>query len=97
MNKNLYSVIGLMSGTSCDGLDIAHCIFSKIKNEWQYELINFESVNYSKQMRKKLIQCSKLDSLSLKKLDNELGEFFSNMMDLLWSRSFLHKYITRCC
>ena len=80
MNKKSYSVIGLMSGTSCDGLDIAHCIFSKVENEWQYELINFESVNYSKQMRKKLIQCSKLDSLSLKKLDNELGEFFSNSL-----------------
>ena len=78
MNKKSYSVIGLMSGTSCDGLDIAHCVFSKAENEWQYEILNVKSIDYSKKMRNKLIQCSKLDSLSLKKLDNKLGEFFSN-------------------
>ena len=33
-----YNVIGLMSGTSCDGLDIANCIFWKDKRKWCYEI-----------------------------------------------------------
>ena len=80
MNKNSYSVIGLMSGTSCDGLDLAHCVFSKVKNQWDYKLINFESIDYPKKLRKKLIESSKANSLSLKILDNELGSFFSNRL-----------------
>ena len=33
-----YNVIGLMSGTSCDGLDIANCIFWQDKRKWCYEI-----------------------------------------------------------
>ena len=80
MNMGTYSVIGLMSGTSCDGIDLAHCHFWEEKNEWRYKLINAESIGYSQKLKNKLISCSKTDSLSLKILDNELGEFFSKCL-----------------
>ena len=38
MKNRKYNVIGVMSGTSCDGLDIAHCLFYKKK--WNYKLID---------------------------------------------------------
>jgi len=80
MNNKTYSVIGLMSGTSCDGIDLAHCHFLKEKNEWRYKMVNAESISYSKELRDKLISCGKTSSLNLKKLDNELGEFFSESL-----------------
>ena len=80
MNKRTYSVIGLMSGTSCDGIDLAHCHFLEEKNEWRYKIVNTETINYSKKLRNKLISCGKTNSLTLKKLDNELGKIFSESL-----------------
>ena len=77
MNKRTYSVIGLMSGTSCDGIDLAHCHFLEEKNEWRYKIVNTKTISYSKKLRNKLISCGKTNSLTLKKLDNELGKIFS--------------------
>ena len=40
MNVKKYNVIGIMSGTSCDGLDIALTSFWYSKNKWNYNLIS---------------------------------------------------------
>ena len=45
MNKE-YHIIGLMSGTSLDGLDIVKCTFKKEEN-WSFQLENFETIKYS--------------------------------------------------
>jgi anhydro-N-acetylmuramic acid kinase len=46
-NQN-YNVIGLMSGTSLDGVDLAHVKFSK-KDDWTYEILETETISYSKE------------------------------------------------
>jgi len=46
MLKENYNVIGVMSGTSLDGVDLAHIHFS-IKNEkWSFEIIESETIGY---------------------------------------------------
>ena len=67
-----------MSGTSCDGLDIAHCLFYKKNNDWIFELINCIDIPYPKKIKNRLLNCSHLDGLSLKILDLDLGEFFKD-------------------
>ena len=42
-----YQVIGLMSGTSLDGLDIACCDFSGDNNHWTYQIRCAETVPYA--------------------------------------------------
>ena len=64
-----------MSGTSCDGLDIAHSLFWFENNKWIYKLKKYKSVSYSKKLKSRLLKCSKLDALSLKILDLDFGEY----------------------
>jgi Anhydro-N-acetylmuramic acid kinase len=62
MNKNiekLYSIaqkpvrhiIGLMSGTSLDGLDVALCRLEGQGEDTKIELVNFETVDYSEAVK----------------------------------------------
>ena len=77
MKIKKFNVIGVMSGTSCDGLDIAHCSYWENNGTWNYKLKNKSFTPYNSIMRDKLLKSSKLSSYDLKKLDNELGELIS--------------------
>ena len=70
--KSLYKVIGLMSGTSGDGLDIAYCEFEK-KDTWTYAIQTAETVPFPKKLGKKLRKAHMLNGLKLTKLDVEFG------------------------
>ena len=62
MNVKKYKVLGIMSGTSCDGLDIAYCEYWGENNKWNYKLLNFTTINYNKKWRKKLLNCYKINA-----------------------------------
>ena len=47
MKKTQYNVIGVMSGTSLDGVDLAHIEFHLIDNKWTFEILNSETIVYS--------------------------------------------------
>ncbi len=41
-----YHALGLMSGSSLDGLDIVHCRFEENDEKWHYEILNATTVPY---------------------------------------------------
>ena len=55
----VYNTIGLMSGTSLDGLDIVHVIFKQSKT-WEFEIINAKTYSYSEKWVEKLNNITKL-------------------------------------
>jgi anhydro-N-acetylmuramic acid kinase len=48
-------ILGMMSGTSFDGIDSALCDFNIVDDEIQIQLLHFESSNYSDETRKRIV------------------------------------------
>jgi anhydro-N-acetylmuramic acid kinase len=54
MFKETYNIIGVMSGTSLDGIDLAHIHFTIKNNKWQYQILESETIPYSENWLNKL-------------------------------------------
>ncbi len=76
MSYKSWRAIGLMSGTSLDGLDICYCVFSQLDQKWQYEILAAETVVYSNSWKAKLANSMNLSGVELMRLDADLGVYF---------------------
>ena len=70
-------VIGLMSGTSLDGVDLAYCKFILTNNGWEYEIIHTACYPYSEEWKGKLANAENTSALAIHLLDTALGNYFS--------------------
>lgn len=64
--------IGLMSGTSLDGLDICFAAFEK-NNGWNFQILHAETISYPEEWEKKLRNSIHLSSEELLELHSEYG------------------------
>lgn len=67
-----YFAIGLMSGTSLDGLDICYAKFQYITN-WEFEILKTETIPYSIEWKNRLQNAILLSPEDLLALDKEYG------------------------
>jgi len=86
MTKN-FDVIGLMSGTSLDGLDIAHCQFTLNNSAWTFQLLETETVSYTQVWLELLKEAPLLDGVSLALLHTSYGHWIGQTVD-----QFIKKY-----
>jgi anhydro-N-acetylmuramic acid kinase len=73
--KNTYTAIGLMSGTSLDGLDIALCVFTKNVKDWDYKIIDAKTFSYNTIWKQKLQNAYLLSAEEVCKLHTNFGAF----------------------
>lgn len=74
-----YEVVGLMSGTSLDGLDIAYVQFQK-EAGWRFEVIACRSVPFETALREKLASTQNISALELKELDLQFGRWLGEQV-----------------
>lgn len=71
-----YRVIGVMSGTSLDGIDIVYVTFT-FKDQWQFKIHFTETIPYSDQWRTELKQLVTLSPDKLKGIDKDYSRLLS--------------------
>ncbi len=76
MLKTEYTVIGVMSGTSLDGIDIIYVTY-KLDAVWNFKIHNAETYTYPKIWKSKLSNLVKLSETELKKTDALYTEFLA--------------------
>ena len=74
--KDNAMVIGLMSGTSLDGLDLCACEFINNHNSIDFRIIHAETISYSEEWRNRLNNATQLSGEDLTKLHYQLGDYF---------------------
>jgi anhydro-N-acetylmuramic acid kinase len=82
-----YLAIGLMSGTSLDGLDICACEFNESSNGWEFTFLAGETIPYSEEWKKKLSEAPGLSGLNLMLLNNGYGRLLGEQ-----SLAFIQKH-----
>lgn len=75
-----FVVLGLMSGTSLDGVDLALCKFTATDETIDYQLIATETAVYPYYMKEKLDDALNLSAKDLQILDQELGDFYADQI-----------------
>jgi anhydro-N-acetylmuramic acid kinase len=80
MNSNETYAIGLMSGTSLDGLDLVHVKFTH-HDSYGFDILSQETVNYSDEWRVKLQRAIRLNDDELNDLDSTYGIFLGEQVN----------------
>lgn len=82
-----FKVIGLMSGSSLDGVDIAYVNFSHDNRKWFFQILETGNIPYTSSWKEKLSSAFDKDAAQLKKLDIEYGQYLGNV-----TKKFIEKY-----
>ncbi len=70
-----YSAIGLMSGSSLDGLDLAYCLFSQKDDQWHYEIKVAETIAYAPEWKDLLLKLPDQRAKNLVEADLNYGRY----------------------
>ncbi|MEJ5267291.1 MAG: anhydro-N-acetylmuramic acid kinase [Bacteroidales bacterium] len=83
----ILKIIGLMSGTSCDGLDIALCEFKHENNSFYYSILQTEFIPYLPNLRQRLLNSIYLSAQDVTILETDFSNFCAARVI-----NFLNKY-----
>ncbi|WP_192822418.1 anhydro-N-acetylmuramic acid kinase [Rufibacter sp. LB8] len=81
-----YHVIGVMSGTSLDGVDLAYCRFTYNEGNWIYKILNTETVPYSDIWEQRLAGLTEVSAVELIATDRAYGHYLGELVKAFTDR-----------
>lgn len=87
MFKESYQVIGVMSGTSLDGIDLAHVYFTVKNHHWSYKILETTTIPYSQQWLNKLKIAIDFSDKELIQLNEEYTDYLGTVI-----KQFIEKF-----
>ncbi|WP_194767389.1 anhydro-N-acetylmuramic acid kinase [Tamlana sp. I1] len=79
MAQEKYNVIGVMSGTSLDGIDLIQAHF-RFDGVWQFEILKAETVTYPESWKKKLSHLVSCSIDELKTIDDDYTDYLAEVI-----------------
>ncbi|HAB90635.1 MAG TPA: hypothetical protein DCF84_08875 [Bacteroidetes bacterium] len=76
-----WSVLGLMSGSSLDGLDVCCVEFSILNGEWSFAIQSLKTYAYPKELANRLSKAVAATARDVFTLDADLGHFFAQSVE----------------
>ncbi len=82
-----YNVIGLMSGSSLDGLDIVYCMIDGNGDDWHFRILKADCIVYPNEWAKRLENIESSDNKDLMQTNYEYGRLTGVLV-----RNFMEKH-----
>jgi anhydro-N-acetylmuramic acid kinase len=77
-----FRIIGLMSGTSLDGLDLVDVVLHRVNaKSWEFELKGFTLLAYTETMQRQLKSAPVMSALDLQQFSHKLGCYFADCVN----------------
>ena len=86
----VYKAIGLMSGSSLDGLDIVYAHFQETAGKWSFEIMNADCYSYSTEWKEQLQNAIALNALNYQLLHTAYGHFIGEQVNRFIEAFALH-------
>ena len=74
-------VLGVMSGTSLDGIDVALCRFNYFEHQWKFTIIDADTLPYTQGWKERLEKAPNLSTQELLKLHKSYGYLIGDVVN----------------
>ncbi len=88
----VYRAIGVMSGSSLDGLDVAFVTFEENRGAWSYEIVAAQTYEYSSEWRRQLQQATGISAYDYLQLHSAFGKYIGEQVNqFVQSHNLFHQ------
>jgi len=80
MIQEHYNIVGVMSGTSLDGVDLAHILFEVHDGKWQFKILECETIAYDENWLNQLKVAVNYNENQIQILNQNYTKFLGNII-----------------